>query len=471
LLGLRHGIPEFLHVASFESAEREISRAVGANRALGFVHHAPGSHAAAEIFEITSGPARSQASLFRQDIDAYLFYTAIRYGARARQQTSIREVSFQPGKAVVRTTRGEEFSARYVVDSSGRGSVLMAQLGIGVTQDAWGPLNRGLHTHMVAVRPFAAATRGDWNEGPLHHVFDGGYLIVTPFDNYRDAPNHVAGVEIVLDAEKFPCQTDPETEFRSLLPLVPGADRQFDASVAVQPWHVTGVDRYVRAQSVGERWCAVGATAGYTAELLSGSLIGDLHTAEALARPLLSALRDDDFPAEGFKEIEAVHADLNSAGSAVTSMLGTATRDRMLTRAVLHVWQLGMFYRSVRLRNLCTELADGRGVVPLDPRALDGEPLITEDVTYRDLLAACKAVCAEVDAEGTEPGQAAQFLFQSVADSGLAPPGSGLGEAEALRVGLPGDNGRSVSRWADYAPAGIRPMLRTALPDIGRGRI
>ncbi|WP_181763933.1 NAD(P)/FAD-dependent oxidoreductase [Streptomyces albidus (ex Kaewkla and Franco 2022)] len=477
-LGLRYGLPELVALDGFESTYEEVSRSVGKSPGLGFVHHsADGEGSADGDLLCLAGPrSHPSAALYRQDVDAYLFYTAVRHGAEARQLANVESVQFSDDGVVVSTSRGETFSADYLVDAGGRDSALMKQLGIESREGSGaGPSTRVLHTHMTGVRPFAGAAGDDADAGygPLHHLFDGGCLRVTPFGNHKGAPNQLSSVELVLNAERFP-RTDeqPEAEFRSVLRHVPSAEGRFENAVAVQLWRAPEPHQYVRPVTVGDRWCAIGETPGYDDHFMSDALIRDLHVVDALAARLLEAVPAKDFSAGAFEEIGELDRRLRESGADFASLFWPALQDGLLARAVLHVRQLGMFHSAVKLRHACGELERSgdavRIALPL-PATLPGDGQLPG---YQELFAAAAAECQAVQKDGADPREAARRIFELIEGSPLTPPRTGFGDPDARLLGVSGANADAVSKWAQrHAPAGAEAYLQAATDDLASGRI
>ena len=88
--------------------------------------HCHGLNAVAS--EIT--PLVSESHLFRQDIDHYLVKAAIKYGADYRDKTDVQDIAFNDDGVVLRTTAGEEFHARYLVDGTGHKSMVAQKFGL-----------------------------------------------------------------------------------------------------------------------------------------------------------------------------------------------------------------------------------------------------------------------------------------------------------------------------------------------------
>lgn len=122
LIADRYNVPELKAMSSFKGVQEHVSRNCGRKQNFGFVYHEAGLPQDPEQINQLVVPAllRTETHLFRQDVDAYLFQVAVKHGAHPRLNTRIAEIDIDPDSgAVLRTERGEEFRASYVVDGSG----------------------------------------------------------------------------------------------------------------------------------------------------------------------------------------------------------------------------------------------------------------------------------------------------------------------------------------------------------------
>ena len=74
---------------------------------------------------------RTESHLFRQDVDAHLFHLAVSYGVEPLSGTRIQDIDVDPAEGVtLRSDKGEEFRARYLVDGSGFRSPVADKFGL-----------------------------------------------------------------------------------------------------------------------------------------------------------------------------------------------------------------------------------------------------------------------------------------------------------------------------------------------------
>src|SRR4051794_40917415 len=153
------------------------------------------------------------AHLYRQEIDSYVYHTAVRYGCVPRQGFRVTGIELGDDAVTVAGQDGTEYRARYLVDASGRRSALADQLGL---RDGAGSLrhrSRMVASHLLGVRPtdgvLAPRSPRDtppvpWHQGSIHHLLDGGWLWVTPFDNTPRSRNPLCSVGLMLDPARHP---------------------------------------------------------------------------------------------------------------------------------------------------------------------------------------------------------------------------------------------------------------------------
>src|SRR5262249_3521452 len=145
-------------------------------------------------------------------IDAYMFAAAIRYGAVGRQRLRITQNERRGDRWYLASEKGEKFEARYLVDAGGIRSHMAEANGLRDNPPKLRTNTRSMFTHMVGVRPYDqcvpnprnSGLRSPFYQGTLHHIFDGGWLWVIPFDNHPDSTNPLCSVGLQLDRRKNP---------------------------------------------------------------------------------------------------------------------------------------------------------------------------------------------------------------------------------------------------------------------------
>ncbi|RMF57921.1 MAG: FAD-dependent oxidoreductase, partial [Bacteroidetes bacterium] len=172
LLALEYDVPEIDHLAYPDRIAAYVTSTCGIKRAFGFAYHTPG-----HPFEPAHGlqfgtSSKDENHFFRQDIDAFVFYTAVRYGADAYLSTRARSVHIDRQGVRVDLEDGTPIRSRYVVDAGGYRSLLARQFDLRRDPPPLRHHARTLFTHMIGVRPFTPPGHPftlSWHENTLHH--------------------------------------------------------------------------------------------------------------------------------------------------------------------------------------------------------------------------------------------------------------------------------------------------------------
>ena len=234
IIAERYQVPEIAALSNFEAMRSRVSPMSGQKRNFGFVYHEEGKPQNPDQINQEVIPGNVEMHLYRQDVDAYFYYVAVRYGAEGRMATRISDIEIDPASGVtLLADSGERFEAKFLVDGSGFRSPVAQKLGLRDEPTRARHHCRSLFTHMVGVTPFDDATAAQkhtqsvpWHQGTLHHVFKGGWLWVIPFDNHDTALNPLCSVGLSVDERMFPTPDGtPQQEFDGLPAALPGDRR------------------------------------------------------------------------------------------------------------------------------------------------------------------------------------------------------------------------------------------------------
>jgi tetracycline 7-halogenase / FADH2 O2-dependent halogenase len=317
ILGDRFGVPEITHCSSFESLKKRVTSSCGIKRNFGFVYHREGEPQRPEeatqsvIAEYPHGP---ESHYFRQDVDAYLLFAAIRYGADSRQKVEIVDIDIDERGVRLASRQGERFAARFLVDAAGFRSPIAERYGLRERPTRLRTHSRSIFTHMIGVRPYDDCVEPSgahgmprlWSQGTLHHLFDGGWMWVIPFDNHAEATNPLCSVGLNLDSRRHPkpAGVPAEEEFRGFLERYPSMAAQFAGARAVRDWVSTDRLQYSATKNVAYRCCLMSHASGTVDALFSRGMANTCEVIHAVVPPLLAALDDDDFAVERFAYVD-----------------------------------------------------------------------------------------------------------------------------------------------------------------------
>lgn len=416
LLGLRYGIPEIDDLAYPDRIAARVCSTCGIKRSFGFAYHRPGREYDPREGLQFGTSSKDENHFFRQDVDAFLFHTALRYGAAARPATRVEEIELGDDGVRLTTDHGEEIRARYLVDSTGPRSPLLERLELLEEPPRFRHRSRSLFTHMLGVRPFREgdpALTLPWHQSTLHHVFDGGWFWVIPFDNREGSTNPLVSVGLTLDPRRYPRDpaVAPEDELHAFLERYPSVAEQFAGARAARPWISTGRLQHSTRRAVGDRWCLMSNTAGIVDPLFSRGLINTVEIVWALVPELEAALVDGDYSAERFAGVEALHRRVLDYNDRLVDRAFRSFADFDLFNAWLRVWALGTILTEFRLMSALADFAAGT-----PPEELGGEasrPVFSdfEDPDYAEFFAAAAAEVDRFEAGEQTAAKAAERIY------------------------------------------------------------
>ena len=149
----RYDVPEVATLAAFDACVGEINHSFGWKKHFGFLRHEPGKEP--NWWEATQFPTpgffNKSSHLFRQDSDAYLFHTAVRYRCDVKLGHLVTDVEITDDGVLVRGKDGSELRGRYLVDASGFRSPLAEKLGLREEPSRLKHHSRSIFTHMIDV--------------------------------------------------------------------------------------------------------------------------------------------------------------------------------------------------------------------------------------------------------------------------------------------------------------------------------
>ncbi|MCK9897084.1 NAD(P)/FAD-dependent oxidoreductase [Frankia sp. AgB32] len=464
LMAERYDVPELKALGTFESVQSKIGPTSGIKRNFGFLYHRRGEHQnTAEYNEnVTPKIANTDSHLFRQDVDAWLVTVAVKYGARIRQQVRVTDVDFDDYGATVTGANGETWRTRYVVDASGFRSPLAQKFGLREEPSRLRHHSRSMFTHMVGVTPYddlvprkAHGNYRRWHQGTLHHVFEGGWLWVIPFNNHPMATNPLVSVGLTVDPRVHPDPgCGPEEEFRRFVADFPSIAGQFTNARPVREWVSTGRLQYSSRQTIGDRWCLMSHAAGFIDPLFSRGLSNTFDVINALAWRLLDALRDDDFSVERFALVEKLEQGLLDFNDDLVANSFTAFSDYDLWNAWFRLWSMHQ-----RLAIFVIGRAYGKYRLAGDVSALDDlerlgvQAAMPDHPPTQELYARASQEIRAVAAGTTRPADAAARIMALLDDADFLPRAMGLHDPHHRTIHASGPTVARVLRWSRRSPS------------------
>lgn len=434
ILARRYDVPEIEHLSAFHSVMARVATSCGIKRNFSFVYHRPGEAVRPQEtsqFVTIAPPLGPDVHLFRQDVDAYMLAVALERGADVRQQVKVQEVDIDAQGVVVTLEGGERIEASYVVDAGGIQAPLARKYGLRQNPCPLRTRSRSLYTHMVGVLPIDScgldrAEHGlpsPLSQGTLHHMFDGGWMWVIPFDNHPASRSRLCSVGLNLTLDRHPPTGEPpEVEFERHLARFPTIRRQFQRARPVRNW--TAIERlqFSSTKLVGDRYCLLPHAASFVDPMFSSGLVITVASVNAIAHRLISAVRDGDFSAGRFAYVDTWTKRMFAYFDRLVSCSYMSFSDFELWNAWHRLWMLGSFYGATGMFSVLgaweqqhrpeafemLEVPPHRGV-----QAIDFDPF----------MQVFEAAAAEVEAtrNGRPTSEAIANIYRLIRESGLTP--------------------------------------------------
>ncbi len=343
----------------------------GIKRHFGFLHHEKGErHNPQHTLQavIPREPHGHELHLYRQDSDYFMMSTAVSYGAQVRQNTAVQDVTIHADQVTIIPARGEPATAKYVVDAGGFRSILAQKFG--ERDFNLQTHSRGMFTHMVNV-PGHARANGVQSayrlpftmaEGTLHHLFEGGWLWVIPFNNHAESTNPLCSVGLLLDPRHYPPRPEltPEEEFFSFIQQFPNIATQFAGARAVRDWVRADRLQYSTRQVVGDRWALLGHAAGFIDPLYSKGLYSTLTAVFVLAHQLLKAQQTNDYSATAFSDLQTVTHNFVCSADRLVANSYRSFGNYKLWQVYSVMWLLGAYTELVKLNMMRAQSMQNR---------------------------------------------------------------------------------------------------------------
>ncbi|AXK37440.1 FAD-dependent oxidoreductase [Streptomyces armeniacus] len=350
----RYDVPEIKTLATFTNSTKVLGRKYGIKRHFGYLlHHEGRPQDPREVNQFNTPPSllHEASHLYRQDTDAYMFHTAIKYGAASRQHFRVSDIDFDDSGVTLSSAEGEQYRARYVVDASGYRSPLADKFELREEPCRFKHHSRSIWNHMVGVprtddlfRHSAKDTPPvPWYEGTVHHMFERGWFWVIGFDNHRDSRNPLCSVGLTLDPRRYPKPADmtPEEEFYHHAARFPDIQRQFEGARPVREWVSTGRLQYSSKRCAGDRWFLLAHAGGFLDPLFSRGLSNTAEALNCLSWRLIDAARDGDWSQERFEYVDRLQQGLFDYNDTLVNSAFISWDDYDLWTAVFRIWAWG----------------------------------------------------------------------------------------------------------------------------------
>lgn len=468
LVAKRYNFPELANLASHQTMSKYVSNRCGEKKNFGFVHHGRGAPEETNQFVIPS-LLSSESHIMREDVDEYLFHVAIRSGARPFLGQRVNHIDIYDEGVAVHSESGMVIRGRFVVDASGPGSPLVRQLNLREEPSRFVHSARGSYTHMLGVKPFetpATPPNSAWHNGTLHHIIDGGWLWVIPFDNSDRSASGLVSVGLSLETSTYGLTSrDAETEFREICARYPRIGEQFDNAVAIRPWLATGRMQSSTTKTVGARYCVTSHAAGFIDPLFSRGLTSSLEIVNILGWRLIEACRTNVFTEETFAYVEEVEQGLLDANDALVRCAFTSFKHYDLWNAYFRIWALGAVLGTFRLQRAIAAFENGgdeQAFRSLEATGIVGSPF-PEHGGFNELAQFSIDMCDKVRGGQMNPQDAARQLFVALEAAAFVPPAFGFGDQQVRAYEPSPSRVIRTMAWSFGDTGGVGPLVRGAL--------
>jgi len=362
-LARRYDIPEIGGFGLTCDLPDRVRRTSGVKRSLSFLYHQPGQQQdPAQTVQFNVPGEHSEWHMFRPDVDEYAHEIARKYGAVVpRHRSPVVTTGPLPGGdgVEVSTADGVRYRARYLIDSVGMDSPIVAKLGGPDPVAALRTRSRVMSAHLKGVRQFEQEVSQDaypgaspWSLGTISHLFDGGWIQVAHFDNHPEAGTARTSVTVSVDPDRYgDLPKGPEAGFRALIERFPQLAATFETAVAATPWTSDALWQRTVAQTVGPRHFLFERSAARNDMFLSRDVTMAAELVCALAPVLIRAARTDDWSPAGFAAVATFQAELTAFNDRILTAARVATTDFQLWNAFSRVWLLWSMLAALSLKS------------------------------------------------------------------------------------------------------------------------
>jgi len=476
IVGEYFDIPEIQHVSDTNKVVDNITSSCGIKHSVGFVYHEReqpfrGEHAHQLV--PPEMPFYKESHLVREDIDHYLVQSAETYGVTYVDETPITDIEINEDDVTVTTSRGTT-SGAFFIDATGGNSILAEKMGYRDETPDLETNTRAIFTHVEGLDPFDDLIEEEdhpsqtnrLHDGTLHHVFDGGWMWVIPFDNFERSEETKASVGLMLDRDSYPRDDtlSAEEEFYEIISAYPDIERHLKPVEPVMPWIRTDRIQRSASKSTGHRHLLTNHTYGFVDPLYSQGLV---HTFESVFRSailLLDAFAADDFAADRFTPIEDLHERQLKTADLLVSSAYKATGEFDLWNAWTQLILAESVFPDLYIQRHCLKYLSSGDTAEFDP--LLEEPRPGDDAPFAPeknaLLERSADVLTAYFEEEIGADTAAQTIFDEMKHSDWLPRDVyewGNKDARHVDFANPAVTGELLTWGQTEAPAHIREGL------------
>ena len=229
----------------------------------------------------------------RADFDKMLLDHAAESGAEIREETAVDKVDFSPEGVTLTLPGGETIKASYVVDASGRNSLIGTQFGI---KKPYAHLQKfSVYAH------FENVDRDEGTDGSMTRIIRGEdrWFWMIPLSETK------MSIGVVMDTAKFKSlKLSPEAALEAAIAEQPVLTSRMALASRVSQVYSTGDYSYRNTKLSGDRWLLAGDAAGFIDPIFSTGVFLAIDSGEHAAEAVNSALDDPGKRAGAFLRYE-----------------------------------------------------------------------------------------------------------------------------------------------------------------------
>jgi len=418
MLSERYGIPEIGHLSHADRIVDHVTPSCGLKHSIGFAHHTEDQPLTANRIQQLVPPHLpfySESHLYREEVDHFMVKAAVEYGAELHEDCAVEAVEFKDDGVSISTPLGE-FQSQYYVDASGRGSKLVESLGLRGNAPEAEHHSRAIFAHVKGLRPMdeimASPSQGRrLHDGTFHHMFEGGWMWVIPFDNFDRSTSKLASVGLMLDPRIHPERdgVDAETEFHEIVARFPDMAKHMEGIQTVRPFVGTGRLQYAASTSVGDRFLLSPSTYGFVDALYSNGLVHTFESVHFAAHHLLSAfgamegdVARGDLSQEAFAAVDGLHRRQWAGADQMITGAYQAMGSSDTWHAWTQYWLAQVLFGDLWLQRACFKFFASGNVAEFDAFLKEERPgadaplSVEKQALLDDLCALMKAGSADV---------------------------------------------------------------------------
>ena len=470
IMAQRFGIPELAYPGNLAAINKHIgSSAAGIKLAFSFAWNEKGrEHDPAHV--VSTPVLAPEAHLFRQDVDAYYVALAASLGATIRQQTRIQDIRIEQDHVSIKLGEKDPLKVRFVVDAAGFRSPIADHMKLRDNARPMQSNTRSLFTHMVGVKLYEEVIASPdihgsptmLSQSTLHHIFDGGWLWIIPFDNHPFSTNKLCSVGLQFDIDKYGPPGDPEMEFKQFLEDYPSVAKHFVGAARVREWTVAPRLNYTSRETVGDRYCLLAHAAGFVDPLFSRGLANTFESINRLEPKLLRAAAQDRWQREDLISFEQYSLEVVRINDRLVANSYDAFSSFPLWNAWFRIWLSGSYIGVLRFRKILADFMASGDAIALEKNFENARfpgHLSIESARYEAMFeAACQAVESHKKGALTEK-ETISILHKLFMENRTHLPLDFSDFSNHFVSRATQEFGNSLLDWANNAPDGMDAVL------------